>query len=89
MDRFEEDLAYTKLKSVFYLHSSMDRFEVKVTSTTFCTSAIYIPVWIDLKISRQKRLQRSFLIYIPVWIDLKNQIIIISDDYHGFTFQYG
>ena len=49
MDRFEATVNLLFFHRLQYLHSSMDRFEVKVTSTTFCTSAIYIPVWIDLK----------------------------------------
>ena len=33
---------------------------------------IYIPVWIDLKLSLKKQVIINTLIYIPVWIDLKS-----------------
>ena len=33
-----------------YLHSSMDRFEAVVASGNSSVVAIYIPVWIDLKL---------------------------------------
>ena len=51
MDRFEDVLNNNANPSHSDLHSSMDRFEVIGFYFDFSVFRIYIPVWIDLKVS--------------------------------------
>ena len=67
----------------------MDRFEESRHGETAQSWQIYIPVWIDLKQSWQRKTAQSWQIYIPVWIDLKKSLFGITEQEIGFTFQYG
>ena len=58
MDRFEVNDEVHPGTLIKYLHSSMDRFEVKSFKLYVKITLIYIPVWIDLK----GRLKKSYLI---------------------------
>ena len=52
MDRFEAFPRLYTYTARGHLHSSMDRFEVLPVRFSLISSAIYIPVWIDLKIAQ-------------------------------------
>ena len=52
MDRFEEEQAVLDGAKKINLHSSMDRFEALAAHRFISRHPIYIPVWIDLKESR-------------------------------------
>ena len=49
----------------------MDRFKDKRAYLRGEGEELYIPVWIDLKISVLRYLRDFTELYIPVWIDLK------------------
>ena len=55
----------------FYLHSNMDRFEIFRFRLLLRFSYIYIPIWIDLKVTEDCGDGCVYVIYIPIWIDLK------------------
>ena len=54
MDRFEEENTFYETNIEPHLHSSMDRFEAVATDGFDEFVAIYIPVWIDLKLEFQQ-----------------------------------
>ena len=54
MDRFEGHCLTVALSQLINLHSSMDRFEVMKICEHFVQCLIYIPVWIDLKLTLRK-----------------------------------
>ena len=50
MDRFERIFVCDGISFCIYLHSNMDRFErIFANYLNVKASAIYIPIWIDLK----------------------------------------
>ena len=68
----------------------MDRFEDnKFTDPQTQLIKIYIPVWIDLKMSLANSEATEAPIYIPVWIDLKVEETFNCFTLKKFTFQYG
>ena len=52
----------------------MDRFERSSSSGTLLLRvAVYIPIWIDLKVFKPFYNIHQEFVYIPIWIDLKGK----------------
>ena len=61
----------------------MDRFKGFINVVVIQHIAIYIPVWIDLKIGSVKSNLGHTSLYIPVWIDLKKVSAAQTERYNS------
>ena len=75
--------------SLFYLHSSMDRFEEK-SECFFIINQRNLHSSMDRFEASDFELSSAVsVIYIPVWIDLKSERFDTGKPLIRFTFQYG
>ena len=89
MDRFEESWKKKYTHRFFYLHSSMDRFEVFVVNIKNSIITIYIPVWIDLKMCLLTLIIQK-LMNLHSSMDRFEEGSYFGYSIHNiFTFQYG